>query len=569
MSFKRTRLKSALPKKVTSFPPSQRSDGASEGSVDPDGILPEDKANQESSHGHTDPLGSVNEPQTSERSSTQTGQRTQITRRRLHRRAVTLDVLQQPIQAGMKKVFDLRKLLIVIGLTCAVLLLPQPEGLSVEGHRALALFVFTGSILALEPAPLPIAALLVPICRVALQIDMNNSIAPLDAALQPFGRPVLFLILGSLFLAEALRKHGLTRRLALYAIVFSGGHLRMLLFGLMLITSSLSMWVLNTATAAVLIPVAITIAQQVERPEDAQGVLKLLILGIAYSSSFGAIATIMGSGENAIASGQSEPPISFLTWMGYGLPIVLILLPLSWFLLMQSFRLPSITIDTEPASKEIERLGVLTNSEKKIVMALLASASLWISGSWLEAVLNLPQNLLSSAVVAIGAVAVLSVEEVIDWNDLKGVNWGVFFVIGAGLTLGNALEQTGAGTWFANQLAPFLEGLPYSVVIAAMMGICFTLTQFMNNVTLGAILAPILIKLGEASGIPPATLLMPAIISLALAYTLPAASARMTLVAVTGAVERQDMVRSGLIVGIPSVLTIYGFFVLLQRIGMI
>lgn len=566
MSFKRTRLKSTLPEKVTLSSRGKEQeveaeeDRTSGGRAEPSAGYARDGARENT--GREDE-GSA------ERQRNRTGQRTQITRRRLHRRTTPLDVLQQPIQAGMQKVFDLRKLLIVVLLTGLVLTLPQPAGLTWEGQRALALFVFTGSILALEPAPLPIAALMVPICRVALQIDVNNSMAPLDAALQPFGRPVLFLILGSLFLAEALRKHGLTRRLALYAIVFSGGQMQWLLFGLMLITSSLSMWVLNTATAAVLIPVAITIAQRVDRPSDAQSVLKVLILGIAYSSSFGAIATIMGSGENAIASGQADPPISFLTWMSYGLPISLTLLPLSWFLLLKTFKLPAITIDTIPASNEIERLGKLSLAERKILMALLVSASLWISGSWVESVLNLPQNILSSAVVAIGAVAVLSVEEVIDWNDLKGVNWGVFFVIGAGLTLGDALEQTGAGTWFANQLAPYLEGLPYYIVIGAMMSICFTLTQFMNNVTLGAILAPILINLGEASGIAPASLLMPSIISLALAYMLPAASARMTLVAVTGVVDRRDMVRSGLVIGIPSVLIIYAFFVVLHRMGLI
>ena len=189
---------------------------------------------------------------------------TTTSKRRLKRRIAPLELLQQPLQAGVRKVFDLRRMLYVVGLTIGVLLLPTPEGLSLEGHRALALFVFTGSILALEPAPLPIAALLVPIGQIALSINEARG------AFAPFGNPVLFLILGSLFLAEALRKHGLTRRLALYAIIQSGGNFRALVLGLMLITGVLSMWVLNTATTAVLIPVAITIAQRVQRPEEAK-----------------------------------------------------------------------------------------------------------------------------------------------------------------------------------------------------------------------------------------------------------------------------------------------------------
>ena len=214
--------------------------------------------------------------------------------------------------------------------------MPQPPGLSEQGQAALALFVFTGSILALEPAPLPIAALMVPIAQIALGIDNAQG------AFAPFGQPVVFLILGSLFLAEALRKHGITRRLALYAILASGGEFRRLLFGIMLITGMLSMWVLNTATAAVLIPVAITIAQRVQEQEVAQRVLSLLILGIAYSASIGAIATIMGSGENAIAAGQLGPDqrLRFSGLDDVRPADCCRAVAADWFLLLQTIRVP-------------------------------------------------------------------------------------------------------------------------------------------------------------------------------------------------------------------------------------
>ncbi len=496
---------------------------------------------------------------------TNTAARTSTSKRRLQRRRTTLQVLQVPVQAGMRKVFDLRRFLYVIGITVFVLLLPTPPGLSQEGHRALALFAFTGSILALEPAPLPISALMVPIAQIALGIDTAAG------AFAPFGQPVVFLILASLFLAEALRKHGLTRRLALYAIVASKGYFRRLLLGIMIITAALSMFVLNTATAAVLIPVAITIAQRISRPEAAQRALSLLILGIVYSASIGAIATIMGSGENAIASGllAQVTDFGFLDWMTYGLPIVVVLIPMSWFLLMQAVRVPDLQIDTEPARHEMEEMGGLRGPEREIIMVLSLAIVLWITGSALEQWLNLPKTLLNSAVVAIGAVALLSIDEVIDWNDLRGVNWGVFFVIGAGLTLGDALNKTGASEWFASLLAPTLAGLPYAAILASLVAGAFVLTQFMNNVTLGAILAPILVTLGSASGISPTRLVLPAIMTLALAYMLPSASARMTLASVTGAVERKDMMRAGLIAGLPAMLFIFGFFLALSYVGLI
>jgi sodium-dependent dicarboxylate transporter 2/3/5 len=491
--------------------------------------------------------------------------RTAMSKRRLQRRVIPLQVLQEPLQAGVQKVFDLRSFLIVLSLTAAVLLLPTPPGLSPQGKAALALFVFTGSSLALEPAPLPIAALLVPIAQIALGIDTAAG------AFAPFGQPVLFLILGGLFLAEALNKHGLIRRMALYTIILSGGKLHRLSLGLILVSGLLSMWVLNTATVAVLIPVAITVAQRVEPQQLAGRVLSMLLLTIAFSSSVGGMGTIMGSGENAIAAGLLDQvgEFGFVEWMVYALPVSLMLLFLTWGLMRRLYPLPNVTIDTDPAAREIERLGRLKGQEREILMVLGICVFLWVAGSGIEMSLGLPDTILSSAVIAIGAVAFLSIEEIVDWNDLKSVNWGVFFVIGAGLTLGDALDKTGANTWFAGLLAPALLGLPFEVILTLLILIGFIITQFINNVPLGAILAPVLISLGEASGIDPVRLVVPTILAVGVAYMLPGASARMTLVAVTGAVDRREMMRIGLLVGVPSMFFVWVFFLVLARVGLI
>lgn len=558
MSAQRARLKSDLPRRAVLSPYRRRAqedgDGSGDGRGDGRGVNGRDAkaSGGRSSGGDAGRVGA-------------TAERTMTTKRRLQRRIIPLEVLQQPLQASVRKVFDLRRFLIVIGLTVGVLFLPAPEGLSPEAQRAIALFVFTGALLALEPAPLPIAALMVPIGQVALSIDT------VTGAFMPFGTPVLFLILGSLFLAEALSKHGLTRRMALHTIVLSGGSLPILLLGIMAGAGLLSMWVLNTATAAVLIPVAITIAQRVEPQEKAPQVLQLLVLGIAYSTSIGGMGTVMGSGENAIASGQLArvTDFGFLDWLAYGLPTVLLLVPLAWFLLTRVIRVTDARIDTLPALREIVKMGGLRGAEREIILVLGVSILLWLTGSWIETSLGLPATLLSSVVVAIGAVAVLSIEEIIDWNDLKGVNWGVFLVIGAGLTLGDALDKSGASAWFAGQLAPSLIGLPYVLVLAILILGGFAVTQVMNNVAVGAIIAPVLITLGQATGIPPERLVLPAIMAVGLAFVLPAGSARMTLVAVTGVVPRAVMVRAGLMVGLPCALVILLFYYGLSLMGLI
>jgi len=444
-------------------------------------------------------------------------------------------------------------------------MLPFPPGLSEEGQRAVALFVFAGAILALEPAPLPISALLIPVAQVALGIDN------VSGAFGAFAQPSLFLVLSSLFLAEALRKHGLTRRLAIYAIITSGGSLPRLLFNIMLMTTVLSMWVLNTATTAVLIPVALTIAQHVAQPEQARRTVSVLVVGIAYAASLGGMATVVGSGENAIAAGylNAIAPFGFMDWSMYAIPLVLLLTPLTWWMLLVVMKAPRIKIDIMPVLREFVRLGPFSETQIKILLVLGLCVILWVFGGYIESALDLPQTLLSSAIVSIVAVAFLSVSEVVNWNDLKGVNWGIFLVIGAGFTLGDALQKTGASTWFADMLAPMLVGLPYAVVLVAIVGVSFTLTQFMNNVALGAILSPLLISIAQASNIDPVRLVLPAVLAMGIAYALPSASARMTLVAVSGVVSRKEMITTGFVIGAPSVMVIVLIFLLLSLFGLV
>lgn len=541
MTANRSRLKSTLPKRATWGEPRHEPEQGPRTS--------------------TAPTAAAADLPSARRRST----RTTTSKRRLQRRVTPLDVLQYPLHATRRAVFDLRRFLIVIALTVGVLLLPTPPGLTEEGQRAIALFVFTGSILALEPAPLPISALLVPVAQVALGID------DVQGAFSAFAQPTVFLVLSSLFLAEALRKHGLTRRLAIYAIVTSGGGLPRLLFNVMLLTSLLSMWVLNTATTAVLIPLAITVAQYVPQPEHAKRVVATLVLAIAFAASLGGMSTVVGSGENAIAAGYlaAAGDFGFLQWMIYAVPLVAGLVVLAWWLLLRLMKLPPLQLDLRMAKRELVRIGAITATERRILMVMAWCVVLWVGGSAIEEWLGLPDTLLSSTIVSIGAVAYLSFSETIDWNDLKGVNWGVFLVIGAGFTLGDALQKSGANVWFASVLAPVLTTLPTAVVIFAVVAISFTITQFINNVALGAILTPVLMGVAQASGVPPERLVLPAVIALGLAFTLPGGSARMTLVAVSGAVDRREMVRVGFLIALPSAFIIALFFTLLGLLGLI
>lgn len=438
---------------------------------------------------------------------------------------------------------------LVLLLTIGVLLLPRPEGLSAEGHRALAVFVFTGSILALEPVSLPIAALMVPVAQVAL------GVADTPQAFETFSRPVVFLILASLFLAEALRKHGLTRRLALSTIVGSGGGISALVFGLMAIAALFSMWVENTATAAVLIPVALTIARQVPDPKKARRLLVLLVLGIAYAASIGGMATIMGSSSNAVAAGFLSQIRSwtFVDWMIYGLPAFILIFPLTWWILLRIVKSPVRSLDIEPVRKKLDDVGPMSGAEREILGTLFIGVVLWVGGSFIEPWLALPESLLSSAMVAVLIVSYLAVRGIIHWEDVKGVSWGIFLIIGAGLSLGEALSRTGATDWFAGLIVPLVIGPPLIVSMLLLVFLSALLTNVMNNTTIAAVFVPILISLAQSNqSFDPVQLVLPVTLATTFGYSLPSASGRMSLIAATGIVKRSEMMRYGLIMTFAS-----------------
>lgn len=448
----------------------------------------------------------------------------------------------------------------VLALTVGVLFLPTPEGLSAEGHRALAAFVFTASILGLEPVSLPIAALMVPVALVAL------GIATAPEAFQTFSRPVVFLILASLFLAEALRKLGLTRRLAMQAIVLSGGGTRALLFGLMSIAALFSMWVGNTATAAMLIPVALTIAKQVPDKDDARSLLTLLALGLAYSASLGGMGTILGGAANAVASGflAELGPWSFVDWMKYGLPSFVVLFPLTWWLLCKLVKTEVTGLDVAPARERLKEMGPITRGEKEVLGVLFAAAVLWVGGPFAEGFFGLPQTLFSSAIVAVMAVSYMAVRLIITWEDVKGVSWGIFLIIGAGLSLGEALTRTGATVWFSGLIAPLVTGPNFLVTLILLVLISALLTNLLNNTTIAAVFVPVLITLAaDIPAITPVQLVLPVTLATTFGYSLPSASGRMALIASTGIVDKQDMIKYGLIVTVVSsvvlALLFYGF----------
>ncbi len=204
-----------------------------------------------------------------------------------------------------------------------------------------------------------------------------------------------------------------------------------------------------------------------------------------------------------------------------------------------------------------------------MLYTLGAAAALWIGGASIEKTLGLPASLLSAATVAVLAVAYLAIRGILDWEDVKGVSWGIFLVIGAGLSLGQVLSRTGATDWIATLITPLID-LPLFIRLLLMVTLTAFLTDLMNNTTIAAVFVPVLISMAQSDpAISAVELVLPATMATTFGYSLPSSSGRMALLAASGLVNRREMLSNGVIVTLVSAVILATFFFVLTLLGWI
>jgi sodium-dependent dicarboxylate transporter 2/3/5 len=238
------------------------------------------------------------------------------------------------------------------------------------------------------------------------------------------------------------------------------------------------------------------------------------------------------------------------------------------WLLTRLINLEIKALDIEPVKAQVAKLGSMSREEHEILYVMIGAAFLWVFGSFIEPALGLPPTLLSSAIVAVLAVAVLAIRNILNWEDVKGVSWGIFLIIGAGLSLGEALSRTGATDWFAGLITPIVSGPPLIVSMFLLVYLSAFLTNLMNNTTIAAVFVPILISLAKSdASLNPVQLVLPVTLATTFGYSLPSASGRMALIAATGIIKRNEMIRYGLIMTLASSAVLALFFFLLVVLG--
>lgn len=377
---------------------------------------------------------------------------------------------------------------------------------------------------------------------------------------EAYGHPLIFLFMGGFIIAAAIEKWNLHQRIALNIIYQLGNKAASLILGFMLATALLSMFISNTATAVMMMPIGIAVAKQIATQGARMPAFeKALMLAIAYAASIGGVATIIGTPPNLVLVGVLEElyqeQISFVEWMLIGIPVSWGLLALCWIYLVRvAFPLNKVVLPggKEEVGRQLQALGRISFEEKLVLLVFSATALAWILRPFL---LNPYLPALDDTIIALcGALAMFllparRVEKsqsprLLDWQAAVSIPWGIILLFGGGLALAEGFKSSGLAEWLAQQLG-LLSSLPlFALLLAIVLGVNF-LTEVTSNVATASMILPILAAIAEGLGLPPVLLMTGAALAASCAFMLPVATPPNAVVFGSGYLSIPDMVRAG------------------------
>ncbi|MBI6549455.1 DASS family sodium-coupled anion symporter [Xenorhabdus lircayensis] len=422
----------------------------------------------------------------------------------------------------------------IILLVMLLKFLPYGE----KANAGLALMAFVGVLWLTEAIHVTITALCIPILAVGMGL-MNTG-----DALKSFANPIIFLFFGGFALATALHIQGLDRLIANRLLMIARGRLSvavLLIFG---ITALLSMWISNTATAAMMLPLILGILANLDVRSE-RNTFVFVLLGVAYSASIGGLGTLVGSPPNAIAAAQLG--MDFITWMKYGVPMVIILLPVMVVLMYIMLR-PNLN---HKFDLELEQLE--WNGKRVIAMSIfLLTVVCWIFSSLISDALGGVKDL--DTIIAVSAAILIGITGVSTWSQIQNnTEWGVLMLFGGGLTLSAVLKNSGASEVMANGMAATFGASHWFVIIVAIAAFIIFLTEFTSNTASAALLVPIFATVAEALGMPVMVLTMIIGIGASCAFMLPVATPPNAIVYSSGYIKQVEMVRVGMVLNVACI----------------
>lgn len=385
-------------------------------------------------------------------------------------------------------------------------------------------------------------------------------IAPIGDSTAPYANPLIFLFMGGFIIAIAMQSWDLHRRIALRIINFVGVKPSSIIIGFIIASAFLSMWVSNTATALMMLPIALSVLHFTDqKTTDKPAVTNfeiVLVLAIAYACNIGGIATLIGTPPNALFAGfmleNYSVEISFVNWMIIGIPLILVLLPIMYVVLAK-FVFP-IKLKELPGGKnvienQLKSIGKITIPEKRVAIVFTVTAVLWIFRPLIS---NLIAGL-SDAGIAIAAGVALFIlpsghkkgEKILQWQDMRNLPWGILILFGGGLSLAMAISSSGLAAWIGESVRS-LEAFPMILLVLSVILIVVFLTEITSNTATTAAFLPILASTAIGMGQNPMMFIIPATISASCAFMLPVATPPNAIIYGSGKVSIPQMAKSGL-----------------------
>ncbi len=439
-------------------------------------------------------------------------------------------------------------------LFAIILFFLSPPGMSHEALAVLASTVWIATWWITEAIPIPATSLL-PIILFPLTGAVSEGVA------SHYAGNTIFLFLGGFIIAIAMEKWNLHRRIALNIILLVGTSTERLILGFMVATGFLSMWISNTATAMMMMPIGLAViahvnsAIQEEAAETNFG--KGIMLGIGYSASIGGIGTLIGTPPNTIFAGVVSEmygiDISFAKWMLFGVPLSVVTMIGVWVYLVKvafPMQLKELPGGRGVIQKERDALGRMSFEEKLVLFVFSFAAFFWITRTFLP--IQFVQDHFDDTIIAIMAAVMLFIlpsrqareGSLLTWNDAKNIPWGILLLFGGGLAIANGFKESGLAQWIGEQLT-VLQDVNFIFVIAIVATLVLFLTEVTSNTATATMMFPIMAALAVALEVHPYALMITAGVAASSAFMLPVATPPNAIVFGSGVLRINDMVKAG------------------------
>lgn len=439
----------------------------------------------------------------------------------------------------------------------------RPETMNPEAYHVLAVTAWIAIWWISEALPISVTALL-PIIMFPLTgaVDLVSTTAS-------FGHKYIFLYMGGFMLAIAIEKWGLHKRIALNIISVIGSSTDRIVLGFMIATAFLSMWISNTATSVMMVPIGAAIVSQFSStngvPKDQHPFGKILMLAIAYSASIGGVATLIGTPPNLVLAGILEETyeiqISFFQWISFGIPISIVLIFICWkYLTKYTFNSEEKEFPggKSQIKKLLSDLGKITYEERAVLLVFLLTAAAWMGRALIQKLIPAIDDTIIAVIAGTALFVIPSSkkgEMLVKWEEAVKLPWGIILLFGGGMALAKGFTSTGLAEWIALQMT-HMQGLSLILLILVLVASVNFLTEITSNLATTAMLLPILAPMALAFDLHPYMILVSVTIAASCAFMLPVATPPNAVVFGSGYLRIPDMIKSGIFMNVISIFII-------------